>query len=212
MVSKYKNNLIFDFDGTLADTLAFTVNAATEINRSLHLLSDEKIDFEKFRSTDTVAFFNDLEIPTYKLFFFLYKYQRKQSKSIDKVKVFEELPEILIKLKKNDIGLGVATSNSTKNVKLFLNNNNIDTFDFIYSSIDYFHKNKIIEKAMKKYGMEKENVIYIGDEIRDVKAAKEAGIKVASVTWGYNFESVLSKYNPDFIINKPEELLNLFKS
>lgn len=212
MVSKYKNNLIFDFDGTLADTLAFTVNAATEINRSLHLLSDEKIDFEKFRSTDTVAFFNDLEIPAYKLFFFLYKYQRKQSKSIDKVKIFEELPEVLIELKKNDIGLGVATSNSTKNVKLFLNNNNIDTFDFIYSSIDYFHKNKIIEKAMKKYGMEKENVIYIGDEIRDVKAAKEAGIKVASVTWGYNFESVLSKYNPDFIINKPEELLNLFKS
>ena len=66
-------------------------------------------------------------------------------------------------------------------------------------------------RAIKKYGMEKENVIYVGDEIRDIKAAMEAGIKVASVTWGYNFENVLSKYKPDFIINRPEDLLNLFK-
>jgi len=211
MVSKSENNLIFDFDGTLADTLAFTINAASEINRSLHLLSDEKIDFEKFRSTDTIEFFKDLEIPTYKLLFFLYKYQRKQSREIDKVQVFQGLPEVLKNLKKNGIGLGIATSNSTKNVKQFLKNNNLDMFDFIYSSIDYFHKNRIIERAIKKYGMEKENVIYVGDEIRDIKAAKEAGIKVASVTWGYNFENVLSKYKPDFIINRPEDLLNLFK-
>ncbi len=211
MVSKSENNLIFDFDGTLADTLAFTINAASEINRSLHLLSDEKIDFEKFRSTDTIEFFKDLEIPTYKLLFFLYKYQRKQSREIDKVQVFQGLPEVLKNLKKNGVGLGIATSNSTKNVKLFLKNNNLDTFDFIYSSIDYFHKNRIIERAIKKYGMEKENVIYVGDEIRDIKAAMEAGIKVASVTWGYNFENVLSKYKPDFIINRPEDLLNLFK-
>jgi len=211
MVSKSENNLIFDFDGTLADTLAFTINAASEINRSLYLLSDEKIDFEKFRSTDTIEFFKDLEIPTYKLLFFLYKYQRKQSREIDKVQVFQGLPEVLKNLKKNGVGLGIATSNSTKNVKLFLKNNNLDMFDFIYSSIDYFHKNRIIERAIKKYGMEKENVIYVGDEIRDIKAAKEAGIKVASVTWGYNFENVLSKYKPDFIINRPEDLLNLFK-
>ena len=145
MVSKSENNLIFDFDGTLADTLAFTINAASEINRSLHLLSDEKIDFEKFRSTDTIEFFKDLEIPTYKLLFFLYKYQRKQSREIDKVQVFQGLPEVLKNLKKNGVGLGIATSNSTKNVKLFLKNNNLDTFDFIYSSIDYFHKNRIIE-------------------------------------------------------------------
>lgn len=212
MQTRYINNLIFDFDGTLADTLAFTVNAATEINRSLHLLSDEKIDFEKFRSTDTVEFFKDLEIPAYKLLFFLYKYQRKQSKEIKNVKIFEQLPEVLSELTKNGIGIGIATSNSTKNVKLFLKNNNIEIFNFIYSSIDYFHKNKIIERAVKKYGMSKDNVIYVGDEIRDIKAAREAGVKVASVTWGYNFESVLSKYKPDFIINRPVELLQLFKS
>jgi len=210
MQTKYKNNLIFDFDGTLADTLAFTVNAALEINRKLDLLSDEKIDFEKFRSTDTVEFFKDLEISNIKLLFFIYKYQKKLTKEIDKVKVFENLPEVLNQLKKSGVGLGIATSNSTKNVKKFLENNNLDMFNFTYSSIDYFHKNKILERAIKKYGMEKENVIYVGDEIRDIKAAKEAGIKIASVTWGYNFENVLNKYKPDFIINKPEELLNLY--
>ena len=150
MKSKYKNNLIFDFDGTLADTLAFTVNAAVEINRRLKLLSDEKIDFEKFRSTDTVEFFKDLEIPNIKLLFFLYKYQRKLTKEIDNVKVFDNLPNVLRELKNKGIGLGIATSNSKVNVNKFLKNNNLDMFNFIYSSIDYFHKNKILENNINK--------------------------------------------------------------
>ena len=62
---------------------------------------------------------------------------------------------------------------------------------------------------MKKSGRSKENAIYVGDEVRDIKAAKKAGVKVASVTWGYNLESVLSSFHPDYIINRPEDLIKL---
>lgn len=211
MKNRYEKTLIFDFDGTLADTLAFTINSANEINRKLDLLHNEKIDFEKFRSTDTVEFFKELKMPTIKLLFFLFKYQRKLTKEIENVKTFDNLHDVLLELKKNGVDLGIVTSNAKVNVKKFLKNNNLDMFDFIYSSIDYFHKNKMLERAVRKYGMDKKNVIYVGDEIRDIKAAKEAGLRIASVTWGYNFESVLVTYNPDFIINQPKDLLNSFK-
>lgn len=203
--------LIFDFDGTLADTLAFTVNSALEINRKLNLLNDEKIDVEKFRSMDSFEFIRQLEIPKLKLLYFLFKYQRKLVKNIVNINTFEGLPEMLGELKKKGVNLGVVTSNSRKNVKKFLKNNDIECFDFVYSSLDYFNKSKMLEKAVKKFHMNKDSVVYVGDEVRDIKAAKEAGIKVASVTWGYNFENILSSHNPDFIVYRPKDLLNLIK-
>jgi len=202
-------NLIFDFDGTIADTLAFTINSASEISRKLKLLNDEKVNMEKFRSMDSTEFFKELDIPKSKLLWFMFKYQKKLIHEIDNVNSFEDLDKILVTLKDNGAKLGIVTSNSKRNVEKFLNKNHLDCFDFIYSSLNYFHKDKMLEKAIKKFKMSRENVIYIGDEVRDIKAAKSAGIKVASVTWGYNFESVLSKYYPDFIIYKPKDLLNL---
>jgi phosphoglycolate phosphatase len=204
-----KKYLIFDFDGTLADTLAFSVKSALKINRKLNLLNDEKVNVEKFRSMDSFDFIKELEIPKLKLLFFLFKYQRRLVKEIDNIETFDGLPEALNDLKNMEVQLGIVTSNSRKNVKKFLKNNNLEYFDFIYSSLDYFNKSRMLEKAMKKYGMEKEKVIYIGDEVRDIRAAKEAGIKVASVAWGYNFESILTEYNPDFVVSRTKDLLNL---
>jgi len=54
-----------------------------------------------------------------------------------------------------------------------------------------------------------EDVIYIGDEVRDIEAARAAGIKIASVTWGYNLESILTENKPDYIVTQPRDLLNL---
>lgn len=204
-------NLIFDFDGTLADTLAFTINSAIEINRKLELLNDEKVNIEKFRSMDSSEFFKELEISKLKLLWFVFKYQRKLVKRINDTKTFDGLPEVLRQLKSLDVKMGIVTSNSKGNTVEFLKNNDLELFDFIYCSLDYFHKNKMIERAVKKYSLKKGDTIYIGDEVRDIKAAKDAQIKVASVTWGYNFESVLAKYNPDYILNTPKDLLNLLE-
>lgn len=209
MNTSINKTLIFDFDGTLADTLAFTINSALEINRKLKLLNDEKINIEKFRSMDSSEFFKEIEIPKFKLFWFVYKYQRKLIKRIDETKTFEGLPEVLRQIHSSGLKMGIVTSNSKKNTLKFIKKNNLELFDFIYNSIDYFHKNKMIERAVKQYGLNKNNTIYVGDEVRDIRAAREAGVKVASVTWGYNFENVLSRYQPDYIINQPKDLLEI---
>ncbi len=201
--------LIFDFDGTLADTLAFTINSALEINRKLKLLNSEKVDIEKFRSMDSIDFFKELKIPKVKLVYFILKYQRKLAKEMNSTKTFDDLPKVLKILKDKGVKMGIVTSNSSKNVRKFLRNNDLDYFDFIYTSINYFQKNKMLEKAVRKYKLNKGTIIYVGDEVRDIRAAKISNIKIASVTWGYNFESVLSAHGPDFIINQPEDLLNL---
>lgn len=204
-------NIIFDFDGVLADTFPFAVKAAMEINEDLKLLSAEKIRPEEFRSLDIEDFVRELKISKIKLLFFLFKYRKKLQKEIENTPTFNDLSPTLQKLKSKGIKLGIVTSNQKRIVQKFLNLNNLEVFDFIFSTISVFHKEKPLISSLKKYILKKEETIYVGDETRDIRAARLAGIKVASVTWGYNFESKLAEYKPDFIINRPQDLLNLIE-
>lgn len=204
-------NVIFDFDGVLADTFPFAVKAAMEINEELKLLSAEKINPEEFRSLDMKNFIEEFKISKIKLLFFLIKYRKKLLKEIENTPTFNDLPAVLKNLKAKGYKLGIVTSSPKKIVQKFLNLNNLELFDFIFSTLSLFHKEKTLLYALKKQNLKKDETIYVGDETRDIKAARAAGLKIVSVTWGYNFESKLAEYKPDFIINRPQELLDLLQ-
>ena len=53
------------------------------------------------------------------------------------------------------------------------------------------------------------DVLYVGDETRDIEAAREAGLAMTAVTWGYNSEQALSALGPQHIVRSPGELLEL---
>lgn len=204
-------NIIFDFDGVIADTFPFAVKAAMEINEELKLLSAEKVTPEEFRSLDMEDFVRKFKISRIKLLLFILKYRKKLQKEIENTPTFNDLPQTLKELKSKGIKLGIVTSNQKKIVQKFLNLNQIELFDFIFSTLSVFHKERPLLNSLKKLHLKKEETIYVGDETRDIKAAKAAGLKVASVTWGYNFESKLAEYKPDYMINRPQDLLNLLQ-
>ena len=64
---------------------------------------------------------------------------------------------------------------------------------------------------LREKKFDKKDVLYVGDETRDITAAKKAKIKVVAVTWGFSSRKGLEKYKPDFLIDKPEELLEVVK-
>ena len=51
--------------------------------------------------------------------------------------------------------------------------------------------------------------MYIGDELRDVKASQKAGIPIAAVTWGFNSRESLAASEPDFLFDQPVDFLRL---
>jgi phosphoglycolate phosphatase-like HAD superfamily hydrolase len=57
-----------------------------------------------------------------------------------------------------------------------------------------------------------DEVIYVGDEIRDIEAAKRSKIPVISVTWGFNGTAILQQYQPDYLVHKPQEIIQLLVS
>lgn len=53
------------------------------------------------------------------------------------------------------------------------------------------------------------DLVYIGDEVRDIEAAKKAGILSVGVSWGFQTEVAMKKASPDHLFNKPQELMTL---
>jgi phosphoglycolate phosphatase len=72
-----------------------------------------------------------------------------------------------------------------------------------------FGKGEGIRRFLKMQALAGERVVYVGDEVRDIVAARKAGVGVASVTWGYNTRELLTKHSPDYVIERPEQLLTL---
>ena len=128
-------------------------------------------------------------------------------KNFESIKPFPQLESVLPKLSEKYV-LGIVTSNDPVNVKKFLLAHNLDYFAFVYSDGSLFGKGKIIKNLLHKYSYAPENVIYVGDEVRDIDAARTAGINVVSVTWGLNSKKVLLENNPDFLIDNSTALLS----
>ena len=57
--------------------------------------------------------------------------------------------------------------------------------------------------------LRKSEVAFVGDEVRDVEAARKVGMTVVAVTWGINSRQGLADANPDFLVDTAEELIKL---
>ncbi len=105
---------------------------------------------------------------------------------------------------------GILTSNTVENVELFLANNGLEgCFEFVSSVRKLSGKHKHLRSILRTFSLAPHELLYIGDELRDVKAAHRVGVDVAAVTWGFNSRGVLSRHMPTYLVDEVEELTGL---
>ena len=92
----------------------------------------------------------------------------------------------------------------------FLKNHELEQFfEFIYAGTTLFGKHKVIKKLLKEKQLLPHEVMYIGDETRDINSAKKSRVQCVGVTWGFNSSQALAKQEPDFLIHNPYELMTI---
>lgn len=166
--------LIFDFDGTIADSRITLVKIANELADEFGYDPVTESDIVRLSNLSSKDVIIQSPIPAYKIPFLLRRVKRQLNEHIAYLQPFEGMKEALSNLKKKGCYLGIITSNLGANVSLFLRKNSLDNyFDFVYSANTLFGKNKVINKAIDKHRLLKDEVIYIGDETRDIEAAKK---------------------------------------
>lgn len=199
--------ILFDFDGTLVDTFPIIEK---EVRKLKGIEKKQKIDFNEIKKLGTKGLIKKSGIPYWKIPL-LTKNIMREIRNRKDIKLFEGVELILKQLRKR-YRLGIVSSNSEENIKKILKENGVDKlFDYIYSASSLFGKHKNLKRLIKKYKLNFEEVIYVGDEDRDILAAKKVGIKVVAVTWGYNSKEKLMKEKPDYLVSSPKELEKIFK-
>ncbi|MBD2208671.1 HAD-IA family hydrolase [Calothrix sp. FACHB-156] len=202
--------IIFDFDGTIADTVDALVSIANRLAVEFGYVQISQQELALLKNLTSREIIKYSGISVFKIPFLVKKVKGELKNKIHEFKPIPGIKEALIQLKSQGYHLGIITSNSKDNVTEFLKINELDNlFDFIYSGVTIFGKKTIINNVLKQRQLKPQQVIYVGDETRDIEASKKANIQVIAVTWGFNSPEILAKQKPDFLIHHPSELLTV---
>jgi phosphoglycolate phosphatase len=195
--------VVFDFDGTIADTFEVMREEGNKILGRYNITIDaeeaRKVGLRKiiFKSK-----FPIIEIPKC----LIELRQNIRARVISNVKTFPGMPEVLKDLSLK-YTLGVVSSNAQENINGFLEKNDlIKYFEIIYSDSSLFGKQRILKRLCSKFDLSSAEVLYIGDEDLDIQAAKRLGIKIIAVSWGYNSLERLREEFPDGLVEKVSKL------
>lgn len=200
--------IIFDFDGTLADTYEAIVKIANQLADEFGYKPVDKEELLQLKNLSSQEIVKQSKISLFKIPFLLRRVHLELGKDIDKLTPITGIGKTLSQLRAQGYYLGIVTSNSKKNVIKFLVNHKLEhLFDFIYPKITIFGKHRAINSVIRQYEVSKEQAIYVGDETRDIRSAKKSGIPVIAVSWGFNSAAILAEHQPDFLIEKPIELI-----
>lgn len=203
--------IVFDFDGTIADTFALTVDLFKKYATQYGFNSNDISTIELLRGMSASDAIKFLKIPIYKVPFFISSGLKEIRKNIEIILPINGIESALKSLQAEGYKMGILTSNSKENVNSFLLKNNLNYFDFIYSGTNIFGKSKLFSRLMREKKITNKDLIYVGDEVRDIDAAIKSKIKIVSVSWGFNSKEILEKNNPDFVISTPQDLLETIK-
>ena len=202
--------IAFDFDGTLSDSHDAAIDVFNSLADQFGYRKVHAQDLSIIREKTSREVLKYLGISYLKLPFVLRAARTRFQSKIDGLQPFEGINDVLSDLRSQNYQLGILTSNSKENVSRFLRRNDLDVFHFVYSDISVFGKTRVIKSLLRKAKVTPEEAIYVGDETRDVDAAKAAGIQVVSVTWGFNTRQILMTQKPDYILDYPAQLMELF--
>ncbi len=201
--------LLFDFDGTICDSYLAAVEIFNNLAGEYKYKKLDEAECMQVRDLTAQEFLQFMKISIIKVPFIARRAKKELQSKVDSLRPFLGIKETILQLHENGYKLGILTSNSEKNIKHFFKKNNLEIFDFIYSDSGLFGKGKVLKKLLKRHQIDPTQVAYVGDETRDIEAARAAGIKIIAVTWGYNSKALLEKHHPNFLIEYPRQLLEL---
>lgn len=199
---------LFDFDGVIVDSLAVYEKTVKE---NLQKIKQPIVKSrEEFLELFEDNFYESLKNKGIDLDVFMKASEDILAQvKIKDMKPFPAVAQIIEELHKNHC-LIVISSNDNASIKEALVFFNYDGyFKEILGSDFMFSKKEKILYAAKKYQTALNDIYYIGDTTGDIKEGKQAGVKTVGVTWGWHSKEKMASAKPDYLFDKPEELLQL---
>lgn len=207
------NCVLFDLDGTLADTIELIIYCFRETLRILELppRSDEQILSEIGRPLHLQA--RDIDPERAEEIFSLYQNLYAQHHD-ELVREFPGIRESLAGLVERGYRLGVVTSKRDFSALPDLEFFRLDEFFEVVITADDTTKHKPhpepVLEALRRLGAASAQATFIGDSPYDLRSAHAAEVLAGAVAWGPFAREILQAERPDYWIPDPPALLTLF--
>jgi phosphoglycolate phosphatase len=200
-------HVAFDFDGTLADSGDVAIASYNQI-AELHGYGKLTAgNLQQLRGLSILERCKALGVPAYKLPALVLQVSHVYRKAVRSIEFFEGVPELLRELRGWGLKNVIVSTNEEGTIREFLKGHSAEGWveDVICSS-RIFGKAQLLRALMKRTRIEPHQLVYVGDEYRDIVACKKAGVRVIAVRWGFDAENRLLEAEPDAIATHPAEV------
>ena len=207
--------VLFDFDGTLADTNPLIIRTFKE---TFAALLPERVFTEAeildcigptLEQTGDIYFPDDPEG-------FVEAYRALNLKYHDEmIEVYPGITQMLETLQEKGLKLAIVSSKKRDFVIRGLQQTNLfQFFDYMVAGDDVVNPKphaEPIDKVLVHYGLRPDECLMVGDNSHDVDAAKAAGVKGVAVGWAYKGIDYLKGLNPDYLVKDAMEIVTLLE-
>ncbi|MFA6721464.1 MAG: HAD-IA family hydrolase [Candidatus Cloacimonadaceae bacterium] len=204
-----KPTLICDFDGTVADSIAKILDLINHLAPRYGYRTISPEMFEQVRDLPLPKACWKLKFPLYKLGQAIAVVLHEYRRIIPDLEPCPGVIPALEQLKERGYSLALISSNHTENLQAWLDHHQLNCFDWVEGTSGILRKHNSIRAQIRKHKLDRSRTIYLGDEARDIKAARHNRVKIVSVSWGLHSEANLRRHLPDRLVNHPGELLKI---
>jgi phosphoglycolate phosphatase len=188
--------VIFDLDGTLADSFAWVVDNVNAVadRFGFRRVADDEI--EALRLVGPRELLAHLEVPRWKLPR-ISRHIRQLKAQHDGIGLFPGVDAMLQSLVRQGVATAMVSSDHEENVRRTLGPANVAHIGHFACGASLFGKAAKFRQVMRQAGIGAGDTLAVGDELRDLEAARKAGIAFGAVAWGYANPAVLVAQRPD---------------
>ncbi len=201
---------LFDFDGTLADSLSAIITVTNRLAPEFGFRPTPLEEVEALKGLTARQLIRYSGIPLLKIPALLRRIRIEMRQQSAGIPPCPGISAVVRQLQSQNHHLAVVTSNTPEAVWAFLIAQGLeDCFVSVDGGGTLFRKGRLIRRCLDQHQLSSATTVYVGDEVRDIDAARFAGVRSISVTWGFNSREALLAAQPDWLVDEPQRLLKI---
>jgi len=202
--------VIFDFDGTLADSSAWFREVFGDVAKRFGFRNPEPREIDELRGQSSREIVRRLGVPAWKLPLIARHVRRLAMENTHRIALFPGIEAMLDMLHARGIHIGIVSSNAEETIRRVIGPRLADSIDYFECGAAMFGKARRLRRVLKRCGIPASEAIFIGDETRDVEAARQAGVAAAVALWGYAAPAAFEGLAPLTLFPTVEEMTSFF--
>ncbi|WP_373046888.1 HAD hydrolase-like protein [Vulgatibacter sp.] len=195
-MQKYKL-AVFDFDGTLADTAGWFFEVLGEVAQRYRFRQLDAAALERLRGADNRTIIREMRVPFWKMPFIVRHMRALATRDVEKITLFPDVHEMLAHLREHGVQVAIVSSNAEVNIRRTLGTRSAHLVARYACGASMFGKPAKLRQVLRETGIPGAEAIYVGDETRDVDAARTVGMQAGVVSWGFIHVERLRALEPD---------------